>query len=104
VPSHPHPALHRLRGAIEALSSALGLSHPQALNMLASDINLLDTPPLRVRQYLEVLSQQLGVSLQLAVTLAWQCPHLLCVEAAAVQVRCGGCLFFGWAAQSCSGP
>ncbi len=55
--------------------------------MLASDLNLLDTPPLRVRQYLEHLGQLLGVPLQLAVTLAWQCPHLLCVEAAAIQVR-----------------
>lgn len=55
--------------------------------MLASDLNLLDTPPLRVRQYLDSLSQLLGVPLALVVQLAWQCPALLCVEAAAVQVR-----------------
>jgi len=51
----------RLRGVIEALSSALDLTQPQALFMLASDLNLLDTPPLRVRQYVEALSQLLQV-------------------------------------------
>jgi hypothetical protein len=55
--------------------------------MLASDVNLLDTPPLRVRQYLEGLSQLLQAPLELLTQLAWQCPALLRVEAAAIQVR-----------------
>lgn len=79
---------NRLRGGVEALSAALGLSTPQVLSMLATDLNLLDTPPLRVRQYLEGLSQVLQVSVELCAQLAWQCPYLLRVEAAAVQVRC----------------
>lgn len=77
---------------MDALCSALQphLTKPQALFMLASDLNLLDTPPLRVLQYLEGLSQGLAVPLQAVTQLAWQCPALLRVEAAALQVRWEG--------------
>lgn len=52
----------RLRSVIQSLSSALELTQSQALFMLASDLNLLDTPPLRVRQYAEALTQLFQVS------------------------------------------
>lgn len=77
----------RLRSALEALATALDIGKPQALFMLSSELNLLDTPPLRVRQYVEGLSQLLQAPLGLVVHMVWQCPALLRVEAAAVQVR-----------------
>jgi hypothetical protein len=55
--------------------------------MLASDLNLLDTPPLRVLQHVQGLSQLLLLPVGLLTHLVWQCPALLRVEPAGLQVR-----------------
>jgi hypothetical protein len=53
----------RLKSAADALAAALELNdRRQALVMLGADISLLDTPALRVRQRLDVLSELLQVS------------------------------------------
>ena len=66
---------------------ALQLPKPQALVMLASDINLLDTPPLRVKQQVDGLAGVLGVPAAAVASMVAGCPHILKVEGPAVQIR-----------------
>jgi hypothetical protein len=51
----------RVKSTAEALVAALGLDRRQALVMLGSDLSLLDTPPLRIKQQLEALQQLMQV-------------------------------------------
>lgn len=55
--------------------------------MLASDINLLDTPPLRVKQQVDALAASLAVPVSAVAGMVAGCPHILKVEGPAVQIR-----------------
>jgi hypothetical protein len=99
----------RLHSASQALSTALHLDQHAALAMLAADLNLLDTPPLAIKAFLDGVAvllaadqqqqqqapsgeqqqpQQQQHVYQLLYDMAARCPALLRVEAAALVVRC----------------